>query len=164
MNPTGSCSTTTTASPPGFGKYATAKIDRPPHSPEERNLKKNEKFIIIPPQTETESRYLDEYGKTVAVNDVSITNSAPMSIPATSTAESVAAHEIGHNLFLPHSIFPIRERPVGADEKMHDFSDRFCLMGYDDLKPQKFCGKCILRLRGWSSVQLDRDSKKNVKV
>ncbi len=84
------------------------------------------------------------------------------------------AHEIGHNRHFQHaqartrknSASPERQAP-GATTTLHDSKanpyftadvltqyqkawDRFCLMSYDKAIDRSFCGKCILRNRGWA--------------
>jgi hypothetical protein len=60
------------------------------------------------------------------------------------------AHEVGHELFLPHRVPPSKEGGEGeeaADPRAHDPVDAACLMSYR--APDHFCGLCVLRLRGW---------------
>lgn len=68
----------------------------------------------------------------------------------------VAAHEMGHNLYLLHW-----QNTGESNFGHHDHSDRNCMMSYSTdrkggpahQKPGKyaphFCGKCNLKLRGW---------------
>jgi hypothetical protein len=76
-----------------------------------------------------------------------------------STAET-PAHEIGHDLFLPHSP-RIKSGAVmlsggGITPKRHDGRNRNCLMSY--ARPRAgFCGLCLLRLRGWNPDQFNEN-------
>lgn len=54
-----------------------------------------------------------------------------------------ASHEIGHLLFLNHV------DPVGDPHGYHAQVTMTCLMSYNHV-PRRFCGSCLLRLRGWS--------------
>jgi hypothetical protein len=77
------------------------------------------------------------------------------------------AHEMGHHKHLQHA-----QANGGSDAGAPGFSlaqhdsvpnparggkprwhrrgwDCFCVMGYDKEPPQRFCGKCLLKLRGW---------------
>jgi len=77
------------------------------------------------------------------------------------------AHEMGHHRHLEHAQGSASEKaPAGANKAQHDSAmnpnlssakfdhqkcwDRFCVMSYDDSQPQAFCGKCLLRNRGWA--------------
>jgi hypothetical protein len=69
--------------------------------------------------------------------------------------EQTPAHEVGHNLFLPHAP-RIDQRLVNAGggilPDFHDKQNRNCLMSYARPRPG-FCGLCLLRLRGWKQDQ-----------
>ena len=69
------------------------------------------------------------------------------------TVEQVLTHEIGHHMFLPHAPFSsiAPTPPPGAQAQRHDATYRNCTMSYDYTAEQKFCGLCILRMRGWSA-------------
>lgn len=54
------------------------------------------------------------------------------------------AHELGHECFLPHPF----KNDADADPQAHDPNDPDCMMG--GWNRLHFCGRCILRLRGWS--------------
>jgi len=80
----------------------------------------------------------------------------------------VWAHEVGHHRHLEHA--PANRGSVaqapGAKANQHDGAanphqaaapqphqrnwDRYCIMSYDRSAPQYFCGKCLLRNRGWT--------------
>jgi len=65
-------------------------------------------------------------------------------------------HEIGHHLFLPHTI------AEGGPASRHDAADGNCMMSYNRPRPA-FCGLCQLRLRGWDADALDKTSANNKK-
>lgn len=85
-------------------------------------------------------------------------------VKGTMKFEDVAAHEIGHNLFLPHAPFPLHKIPAQSKAEAHDSNNAYCLMTYNDIEDLSFCGKCILRLRGWSGENLDPEGEKNRKT
>jgi len=66
-------------------------------------------------------------------------------------AEQTLTHEIGHHMFLPHAPFPSGSPPGGNQAARHDETHDNCTMGYDYSAERKFCGICILRMRGWSA-------------
>ncbi len=103
-------------------------------------------------------------GRFIPENHVQYNPFNVLKVPTHSTLDSTAAHEIGHNLFLPHAPLPQTNIPGGAIGSQHDQADMHCLMGYDDSQPLRFCGKCLLRLRGWSTTLLDKDGSKNRKA
>ena len=82
------------------------------------------------------------------------------------TMDQLVAHEIGHQLFLPHSISvnPTHD-PVGS----HDISveataggqqaQEICIMSYNKHTARGYCGLCLLRLRGWSKMQTDQSGE-----
>lgn len=80
---------------------------------------------------------------------------------------AVWAHEIGHHRHLQHAQGSNTADPApGAVTSQHDSAanphlasaphphqrcwDRYCIMSYDRSQPQQFCGKCLLRNRGWA--------------
>jgi hypothetical protein len=79
------------------------------------------------------------------------------------TMEQTISHEVGHHMFLPHAPLPAASLPAGAEADAHDQADLHCLMGYDYSSERKFCGKCLLRMRGWDHSKLDKDGSKNKK-
>ncbi|HWC96389.1 MAG TPA: hypothetical protein VG456_06565 [Candidatus Sulfopaludibacter sp.] len=64
--------------------------------------------------------------------------------------DSVAAHEMGHALFLPHAIELVADgrRPGSPIEPAQHVISGTCIMNYDH-DSDHFCGFCMLRLRGW---------------
>lgn len=65
------------------------------------------------------------------------------------TMESIFAHELGHSLFLPHALKKTGE-PPGGEREMKHVKGGTCLMNYD-LDSKRFCGLCMIRLRGWKT-------------
>lgn len=74
--------------------------------------------------------------------------------------QQTTTHEIGHILFLPHA-----HSAGGYVEALHDERTHWnnCTMSYNYDKERKFCGLCLLRLRGWDQTHLDKDRTKNKK-
>jgi hypothetical protein len=75
------------------------------------------------------------------------------------------AHEGGHARFLYHHAFVDESKPPhsanSANPTHHDAANLKCTMSYTSSPPDDFqhltklyCGKCILRLRGWDSISL----------
>ncbi len=58
----------------------------------------------------------------------------------------IAAHELGHTLFLPHAPGTARGPAAPHDETSHWNN---CMMSYHFNREMKFCGLCLLRMRGW---------------
>ena len=88
----------------------------------------------------------DNYGGTTSVGGVDV--------PNLNTREQTTTHEIGHHLFLPHTW----QVDISHDpQKSHDKGDTACTMSYEFDKDRKFCGFCLLRLRGWSKFLTDAD-------
>lgn len=75
------------------------------------------------------------------------------------TREQTCAHEIGHQLFLPHTwqVSLSHDPPPGS----HDRADTACMMSYQFGSARAFCGLCLLRLRGWSKLQADKTGTTN---
>jgi hypothetical protein len=63
--------------------------------------------------------------------------------------EAIFAHEIAHALFLPHAMHRTGNDPGEVVENKHVKGDT-CIMNYD-LDSERFCGLCMLRLRGWKT-------------
>jgi hypothetical protein len=76
------------------------------------------------------------------------------------TLEQTVTHEIGHHMFLPHT----KDSGEKTDYHCHDVDWKNCTMSYNYDQERKFCGFCILRIRGWSKDALDVNSKKNKKT
>ena len=68
------------------------------------------------------------------------------------TREQTCTHEIGHQLFLPHTW---QVSPAHDPQGTHDKNDNACTMSYEFDKTRRFCGLCLLRLRGWSKFKTD---------
>jgi hypothetical protein len=83
-------------------------------------------------------------------------------------------HEIGHTKYLQHSqSWPNQPNsPDAFSNDQHDARynpapalaaapakdqcwDRACIMSYNDVEPRYFCGKCILKLRGWAVEKIN---------
>jgi hypothetical protein len=82
--------------------------------------------------------------------------------------EQTVAHEIGHDIFLAHS----PDDPNGImtndaankpDPPGHDVDWHNCLMSYNYSQERKFCGFCLLRLRGWNRLKLTNTAAGNRK-
>jgi hypothetical protein len=86
-------------------------------------------------------------------------------------ADNTWSHEIGHHRHLQHAqASESATRAPGAKDEQHDsaanahqagathphqrFWDRWCIMSYDDSQSKVFCGKCLLRNRGWAVEQI----------
>jgi len=76
------------------------------------------------------------------------------------SVKEIASHEIGHTLFLPHA--PGR---AGGPQAPHDDVAHWnnCMMSYEFDKEMKFCGLCLLRLRGWNYQVLNSNRSSNKK-
>lgn len=74
--------------------------------------------------------------------------------------EQTTTHEIGHLLFLPHA-----STAPGSDLASHDATGHWnnCTMSYNYDKVRKFCGLCLLRLRGWDKTPLSSSMAANKK-
>jgi len=74
--------------------------------------------------------------------------------------QDTTGHEIGHNLFLPHSPRLRSDGTTinsggGITPDSHDGADMNCLMSYARPRPG-FCGLCCLRLGGWDKTAFNR--------
>jgi hypothetical protein len=67
-------------------------------------------------------------------------------LPPPPSVKEIASHEIGHLLFLPHA-----PGKAGGPAAVHDdvLHWKNCMMSYEFDREMKFCGLCLLRLRGW---------------
>jgi hypothetical protein len=74
--------------------------------------------------------------------------------------QQTTTHEIGHICFLPHAY-----DAGGFQESLHDNRTHWnnCTMSYNYDQERKFCGLCLLRLRGWNQTVLNKDSASNKK-
>ena len=72
--------------------------------------------------------------------------------------QQTTTHEMGHILFLPHA-----PTAGGYEENLHDNASHWnnCTMSYNYDKERKFCGLCLLRLRGWDQTHLSKDRASN---
>ena len=75
--------------------------------------------------------------------------------------QQTTTHEIGHICFLPHA-----PTAGGYVEGLHDNKSHWnnCTMSYNYDRERKFCGLCLLRMRGWDQGALDKDRAKNKKT
>jgi hypothetical protein len=63
------------------------------------------------------------------------------------------AHETGHSLWLHHASTEAGHNPAAADQPEHNKPEwQTCTMSYVSLA--NFCGRCILKLRGWDEQKL----------
>jgi hypothetical protein len=76
------------------------------------------------------------------------------------TLEQTVTHEIGHHMFLPHT----KDSGENVDYHCHDIDWKNCTMSYNFDQERRFCGFCILRMRGWSKNALNVNGKKNKKT
>ena len=81
-------------------------------------------------------------------------------VGSSNNMQQTTTHEIGHILFLPHA-----HSAAGFSEALHDERSHWnnCTMSYNYDQERKFCGLCLLRLRGWDGTKLDKDRTKNKK-
>lgn len=72
--------------------------------------------------------------------------------------QQTTTHEMGHILFLPHA-----PTAGGYEENLHDNASHWnnCTMSYNYDQERKFCGFCLLRLRGWDQTTLHKDRASN---
>lgn len=74
--------------------------------------------------------------------------------------EQTTTHEIGHHLFMPHAPDGV-SAGAGPDPTSHDQDDHSCTMSYNFDFERRWCGFCILRLRGWDKSPLSADGSAN---
>jgi hypothetical protein len=79
-------------------------------------------------------------------------------LPAPPTVTEIATHEIGHTLFLPHAPGAANGPAAFHDDTAHWNN---CMMSYQFNQPIKFCGLCLLRLRGWDHRVLNSNRTLN---
>jgi hypothetical protein len=79
--------------------------------------------------------------------------------------EQTVAHEIGHNLFFAHAPQNVTATDAAniPDPPAHDVAWDHCTMGYNFSAERKFCGFCLLRLRGWDRRKLTNTAAGNKK-
>jgi hypothetical protein len=72
--------------------------------------------------------------------------------------QQTTTHEMGHILFLPHA--PTASGYVAA---LHDDAGHWnnCTMSYNYDRERKFCGLCLLRMRGWDQTNLSSNHASN---
>lgn len=77
--------------------------------------------------------------------------------------EQTITHEIGHHLFLPHAPDGVTATDAAnkPDPTAHDEAWHNCTLSYNYNKERKFCGLCLLRLRGWKKSVLKKKSADN---
>jgi hypothetical protein len=81
------------------------------------------------------------------------------------TPAQTVTHEIGHCLFMAHA--PVQTATDEAnkhDVTVHDKNFNNCTMSYNYDAERKWCGFCILRLRGWDRNHLQNDGAFNKKT
>jgi hypothetical protein len=86
---------------------------------------------------------------------------SPPTATNNNTLEQTSTHEIGHHLFMPHSPDPSASPPGGAQAARHDAAFTNCTMSYNYNAERRWCGLCILRLRGWSAAALNSAGASN---
>lgn len=81
------------------------------------------------------------------------------------TREQTVTHEIGHCLFLAHAPDNVTATDIAnrPDATVHDDDWHNCAMSYNYTQERKFCGFCLLRLRGWDRAQLKPTAADNKK-
>ncbi len=76
------------------------------------------------------------------------------------TLSQTTTHEIGHHLFMPHAPDGV-SAGGGPAPDMHDQADHNCTMSYNFAAERRWCGFCLLRLRGWDRTKLTNDANNN---
>jgi hypothetical protein len=113
-----------------------------------------------PESTMGQAMFGDEYDRCVR-NKVAYVQLYPAAQhTAPDTLDATFAHELGHQLFLPHTV----TEDAAKDAEAHDRADSHCMMSYNYSKPLEFCGYCLLRLRGWDHDKLKPASPDNKKT
>jgi hypothetical protein len=82
------------------------------------------------------------------------------------TPEQTVTHEIGHCLFLAHAPDGVAAVDIAnkPDATVHDGAWHNCTMSYNFGAERKFCGFCLLRLRGWDRAALKPVAAQNKKT
>jgi len=83
-----------------------------------------------------------------------------------SEVNDYVCHEGGHARFLYHHAYTDAQQsnPASANPDHHDANQLICTMSYTPWLPgyngttlqKPYCGKCLLRLRGWNVLVLPR--------
>ncbi len=75
--------------------------------------------------------------------------------------QQTTTHEVGHICFLPHA-----PTAGGFVDTLHDNAAHWnnCTMSYNYDRERKFCGLCLLRMRGWDQAGLKKDRASNKKT
>lgn len=81
------------------------------------------------------------------------------------TKEQTVTHEIGHCLFLAHAPDNVTATDIAnrPDATVHDDDWHNCAMSYNYTAVRRFCGFCLLRLRGWDRAKLKPTAADNKK-
>lgn len=81
-------------------------------------------------------------------------------LPPPPSIKEIASHEIGHTLFLEHA-----PGTAGGPAAVHDAVAHWnhCMMSYEFNQEMKFCGLCLLKLRGWNYQVLNSNRTLNKK-
>lgn len=77
--------------------------------------------------------------------------------------EQTTTHEVGHHLFMPHSPHGVGAG-AGPSPNDHDTVWTNCTMSYNYSAERKFCGLCLLRLRGWDKTVLSNTAATNTRT
>lgn len=77
--------------------------------------------------------------------------------------EQTTTHEVGHHLFMPHAPHGVGAG-AGPSPADHDTVWTNCTMSYNYTAERKFCGLCLLRLRGWDKTVLSNTAATNTRT
>lgn len=77
--------------------------------------------------------------------------------------EQTTTHEVGHHLFMPHAPHGV-SAGGGPSPGDHDTVWTNCTMSYNYTAERKFCGLCLLRLRGWDKTVLSNTAATNTRT
>lgn len=77
--------------------------------------------------------------------------------------EQTTTHEVGHHLFMPHAPHGV-SAGAGPSPNDHDTAWTNCTMSYNYTAERKFCGLCLLRLRGWDKTVLSNTAANNTRT